>query len=60
MASIDAPTRLPRATSLGILAGITNMTRMNRLTRTARITRLPILWGGIGKNGKIGRARAKW
>ena len=40
MTSIDIPTRLPRVTSLGILAGITNMNRLNRLTR---MTRLPIL-----------------
>ena len=43
MASIAVPTRLPRATSLGIMAGITNMTRLNRLTRMARMHRLPIL-----------------
>ena len=48
MASIDVPTRLPRATSLGILAGITNMTRLNRLTRLTRMTRRPVL----GKFGK--------
>ena len=49
MASIAVPTRLPRATGLGILLGITNMTRLNRMARMARITRLPIL-------GKL----AKW
>ena len=43
MDSIDAPSRLPRETSLGILAGIANMTRLNRLTRLTRMTRLPIL-----------------
>ena len=43
MAGIDAPTMIPRATSLGILAGITNMNRLNRLTRLARIIRPPIL-----------------
>ena len=43
MAGIAVPTRLPRATSLGIVAGITNMTRLNRLTRMASMPRLPIL-----------------
>ena len=43
MDSIAVPTRMPRATSLGILAGITNMTRLNRLTRLTRITRRPVL-----------------
>ena len=43
MASIDGPTRIPRPTSLGIRAGITNTTRMYRLTRLARMARLPIM-----------------
>ena len=42
-ASIAVPTRLPRATSRGIMAGITNMTRLNRLTKMDRMPRLPIL-----------------
>ena len=54
MASIAVPTRLPRATGLGILAGITNMDRMNRVARAARITRPPIL--GKLVNGKM----VKW
>ena len=43
IASIAVPDRLPRATSLGIMAGITDMTRLNRLTKMARMPRIPIL-----------------
>ena len=43
MASIAVHTRLPRASSLGILAGIAEMPRLNRLTRMTRMARLPIL-----------------
>ena len=38
MDCIAVPTRLPRATSLGILARIAEMARMDRVTRAARIT----------------------
>ena len=41
--SIALPARLPRATSLGYKAGITNVNRLNRQTRSGRMTRLPIL-----------------
>ena len=62
MASIDVPTRLPRATGLVILAGITNMIGMNRLTRMAIITRLPILGKLVKmvKMVKLEGAMAKW
>ena len=62
MASIDVPTRLPRATSLGILAGITDMSRANRMARAAGITRLPILGRLVKmvKMVKLVAARAKW
>ena len=43
MASMDVPSSFPRAPSLGILAGITDLTRMNRLDRMTGVTRLPIL-----------------
>ena len=48
-ACIAVPDRLPKETSLGALAGITNITRANKLTRP---TRRPIL-GGIGKMAKM-------
>ena len=38
MGSIALPDRLPRATSLGIMGGITNMTTQNRLTRLTRLS----------------------
>ena len=62
MASIAVPTRLPRATSLGIMAGITNLTRLNRLTRMAIITRRPILWELVKmvKMVNLAGAREKW
>ena len=43
MTIIAVPTRIPRATSLGTLAGITNTNRLNRLTRMAIINWPPIL-----------------
>ena len=59
MAIIALPTRIPRATSLGILAGITNMTGVNRLDRMAIINRRPIL-GELVEMVKLVGARAKW
>ena len=65
MASIAIHTRFPRATSLGILGGITNMTGANRPARMAIITRPPIL-GKLVKMVKMVKmvklvgARAKW
>ena len=61
MAGMDVPTRMPRATSLGIMASITNVNRLNRLTRMARITRLAILGKLVnGKMVKLEGAMAKW
>ena len=58
MASMAVPTRLPRAPSLSIMEGITNMARLNRLTRLTGMTRLPIL-GELVKNGKTRMAQTK-
>ena len=52
MASIAKPTRSPRANSLGIQPGITNMDRMNRKTKLIRMTRLPIP-PRLGRLGEI-------
>ena len=61
MASTAVPTRLPRATSLGITAGITNMTRPKRLTRMTRMNRRPVLGKCVKMvNGKLVGAQAKW
>ena len=49
MGSISVPTRLPRATSLGAMEGITDVTRPNRMDR---LTRLLIL-GEIDKMEKM-------
>ena len=43
MASMAVPSSLPRAPSLGILEGITDLTSLDRLARITGLTRLPIL-----------------
>ena len=53
MSSIAVLTRPPMLTSLGLLAGITDVPRANRPTRLGRMTRLPIPGGGVGRNGKM-------
>ena len=52
MDSTAVPTSLPRAPSLGILAGVADATRLSRLTR------LPIR--GDWRNGKTRRAQTKY
>ena len=52
---IALPTRLPRASSLGDKAGITDVARLNKQNRLGRMTRVPIPGIGFGKNGKTSR-----
>ena len=62
MTSIAVPTRMPRATSLGVMAGITDTTWLNRLDRMAIITR-PRILGKLVKDVKpvkLVGARPKW